>query len=92
MLDLMRQKRTSCIYIMKRTQLYLDDAQHEQAGRLAMETGVTLSDVVRAALAEYLERRRRHRMEFLGALDRASGIWRQRHDLPSEFPGSRKPT
>lgn len=67
---------------MKRTQLYLTDDQHAQASRLARETAKTLSDVVREALDEYLERRRRQRMEFLGALDRASGIWRQRGDLP----------
>ena len=74
---------------MKRTQLYLTDDQHALASRLALETGKTLSDVAREALDEYLERRRRQRMEFLGALDRAAGIWRQRADLPATYAASR---
>jgi hypothetical protein len=67
---------------MRRTQLYLDDQQHQQATRLAAESGLTLSDIVRVALDEYLQRRRRQRKEFLDALQSASGVWRNRNDLP----------
>lgn len=67
---------------MRRTQLYLDDAQHEQATRLAAESSQTLSDVVRTALDEFLVRRRRQRKDFLDALGQASGVWRNREDIP----------
>lgn len=67
---------------MRRTQLYLDDAQHQMATRLAAESGQTLSDVVRVALDEYLQRRRRQRKDFLDALAAAAGIWRNRDDVP----------
>lgn len=80
---------------MRRTQLYLDEIQHEQASRIAAESSQTLSDVVRAALDEYLQRRRRQRKDFLDALAQASGVWRNREDIPdlsahrqrSERPG-----
>lgn len=74
---------------MKRTQIYLTVPQHEQASRLALEVGQSLSDVVREALDEYLARRKRQRMEFLGALDRASGVWRQRADLEASAQAER---
>lgn len=67
---------------MRRTQLYLDDAQHQMATRLAAESGQTLSDVVRVALDEYLQRRRRQRKDFLDALAAVSGLWRNREDVP----------
>ena len=67
---------------MRRTQLYLDPQQHDQATRLAAETGQTLSDIVRISLDEYLLRRRRQRKEFIDALQQASGVWRNREDLP----------
>jgi len=52
------------------------------ASRIAAESGQTLSDVVRMALDEYLQRRRRQRKDFLDALENASGIWRGREDIP----------
>ena len=67
---------------MRRTQLYLDDEQHRQASRVAAETGQTLSDIVRAALDEFLQHRRRQRKDFLDALTHATGIWRNRADVP----------
>ena len=76
---------------MRRTQLYLDDDQHAQASRVAAESGQTLSDVVRAALDEYLLRRRRQRKDFLDALGQAAGIWRNREDLP-DFARARQET
>ena len=72
---------------MKRTQLYLPPELHEQAARLAAELGSTLSDVVRVALDDFLQRRRKQRRDFLTALDRVSGIWRHRTDLADEQGG-----
>lgn len=74
---------------MKRTQLYLKDRQHEEATRIAAEAGLTLSDIVRLALDEHLDRRRRQRKEFVTALQGASGVWRHRADIP-ELSTTRK--
>lgn len=71
---------------MKRTQLYLEDRQHEEATRVAAEAGLTLSDIVRTALDEHLDRRRKQRKEFVTALQNASGIWKQRTDIPPLAP------
>lgn len=42
-------------YIMKRTQIYLDDEQDDQLARRAAAEGVTKSTLVRRAIDEYLE-------------------------------------
>ena len=41
-------------YIMKRTQIYLADAQAEELGRRARGRGVTASRMIREAIDEYL--------------------------------------
>ena len=41
-------------YIMKRTQIYLDERQDEQLAHRARSTGTTKSTVIREAIAEYL--------------------------------------
>jgi predicted transcriptional regulator len=42
-------------YIMKRTQIYLDDDQHAKLGRWASRSGVTKSALIREAINTYLE-------------------------------------
>lgn len=43
------------MYIMKRTQIYLDDAQAEQLARRAAAEGVTKSTLIRRAVDDYLD-------------------------------------
>ena len=74
---------------MIRTQLYLSAEQHEQASRVAAESALSLSDIVRQALDEYLSRRRRQRKEYLDALAQVQGVWRDREDIP-ELPDLRR--
>lgn len=42
-------------YIVRRTQIYLDDRQDEQLGRRAAAEGVTKSALIRRALDAYLD-------------------------------------
>ena len=42
-------------YIMKRTQIYLDEAQDARLGRLAVETGVRKSALIRKAIDAFLQ-------------------------------------
>lgn len=42
------------IYIMRRTQIYLDEAQHERLGKRARASGTTKSDLIREAVDAYL--------------------------------------
>lgn len=44
-------------YIMRRTQIYLDDQQHSSLAALANERGVTASAVIREAIDQYIARR-----------------------------------
>jgi hypothetical protein len=43
------------VYIVKRTQIYLDESQDEQLGRRARAAGTTKSDLIREAVDAYLE-------------------------------------
>ena len=42
-------------YIVKRTQIYIDDSQDERLARRAAAEGVTKSAVIRRAVDEYLD-------------------------------------
>ena len=42
-------------YIVKRTQIYLDDAQDERLARRAAAEGVTKSTLIRRAVDDYLD-------------------------------------
>lgn len=42
------------VYIMRRTQIYLDESQHERLGKRARATGTTTSDLIREAVDAYL--------------------------------------
>lgn len=43
------------LYIMKRTQIYLDDAQDRKLSKRADATGVTKSSLIRRAIDAFLE-------------------------------------
>lgn len=42
------------LYIVRRTQIYLDESQHERLGKRAAAAGTTKSDLIREALDAYL--------------------------------------
>lgn len=42
------------MYIMRRTQIYLEESQHERLGRRARAAGTTTSDLIREAVDAYL--------------------------------------
>lgn len=44
-----------CSYIVKRTQIYVDEAQDHRLARRAAETGTTKSDLIRHAIDAYLD-------------------------------------
>jgi predicted DNA-binding protein len=65
---------------MRRTQIYLTDAEREAIGAIAGETGRTQSDLIREAVDGMIdEYRGGNRLELLR---RGRGLWRSRKDLP----------
>lgn len=69
-------------YIMRRTQIYLDHTQVARLRSAARATHRTVSEVIREAIDEKLERPDPAE-EFDGALRRVMGIWADRNDLGS---------
>jgi hypothetical protein len=66
------------LYIMRRTQLYLEDSLWRKLHILARQNGVSLSELVRQAVRErYLEGAENRR----GALCGAIGLWKDRADM-----------
>lgn len=51
--------RDVCLYIVRRTQIYLDEDQGTRLGDRATAEGVTRSTVIRRAVDEYLARQER---------------------------------
>lgn len=43
------------IYIVRRTQIYLDETQHERLAKRARAAGTTRSDLIREAVDAYLD-------------------------------------
>lgn len=43
------------IYIVRRTQIYLEEGQHQRLGKRARAAGTTRSDLIREAVDAYLE-------------------------------------
>ena len=65
------------MYIMKRTQIYLDEAQAEQLSRRARARGTTASKMIREAIGEYLaapDDSDAHLARFRAALDASFGV------------------
>lgn len=46
------------VYIVRRTQIYLEDAQHERLSRRARAAGTSTSDLIREAVDAYLAGRK----------------------------------
>jgi len=67
------------LYIMKRTQLYLDEDLWQALHTRAAIEKTTVSDLVRTAARErYLEDSEKRRKALMGIV----GIWKDRTDLP----------
>jgi hypothetical protein len=67
------------LYIMRRTQLYLDDDLWATLHARAKVEKTTISDLVRRAARErYLESTEERRAALMGIV----GLWRDRTDLP----------
>jgi metal-responsive CopG/Arc/MetJ family transcriptional regulator len=67
------------IYIMKRTQLYLDDDLWNALHAKAQHGGTSISELVRIAARErYMVNHEERRAAMLGIV----GLWKDRTDLP----------
>jgi hypothetical protein len=65
---------------MIRTQIYLTKRERDRLRRLAVRTGKSQSEIIRAAVDHWLEcGAEQNRAKIL---DSAAGIWRGRSDLP----------
>jgi len=65
---------------MVRTQIYLTKEEKEALEELAGATGQSQSELIRAAIDAFLARYLEHVR--LDRLQQASGLWRDRDDLP----------
>jgi len=70
------------LYTMRRTQVYLDDRQATKLKSVARATQRTVSEIIREAIDEKLERPDEGKA-FDSALAQAAGIWADRDDLGS---------
>ncbi|MBI4729453.1 MAG: ribbon-helix-helix protein, CopG family [Acidobacteria bacterium] len=65
---------------MRRTQIYLDESQHERLGRRARAAGTTTSDLIREAVNAYLggeEDEQARLLAFRAAIRAAAGTARR---------------
>lgn len=64
---------------MIRTQIYLDEEQKRTLERLSTQEEVSMAELIRRALDEFLERVKQD--NFLNALERSFALWQDRTDL-----------
>lgn len=75
-----RRRHARCIiYIVRRTQLYLDDEAWSLLHALARHSGSTVSELVRQAVREKYYDKGKGRKE---AFEAVVGLWKDRTDLP----------
>ncbi len=65
---------------MVRTQIYLTKREHDGIRRMSVRTGMTQSEIIRAAVDHWLKYNGTKGREQV--LDSVAGIWRHRTDLP----------
>lgn len=75
----MQLSKRCILYIMKRTQLYLEDEMWKVLEIQSRQTGATVSALVRQAIRDKFLSGKAARREAMQAL---VGIWRDRTDLP----------
>lgn len=64
---------------MQRTQIYIDEQDHQKLSRLAADAGKSMSEIIRVAIKDFLIRKNFNSR--LNALQQARGIWHDRMDL-----------
>ena len=69
------------LYIVKRTQLYLDDSIFRLLLELSRVQKTTISELVRQAIDQVYARGRRKK-DAIKALEATFGMWSDRSDLP----------
>lgn len=65
---------------MIRTQVYLTKTEREELAALADATGKKQSELIREAVDRLIAQSAAKRSQAI--LDRAAGMWKDRHDLP----------
>jgi len=65
---------------MVRTQIYLTRREHESLRRVAKRTGRAQSEIIRAAVDDWLEQK--SGVGRAQVLEAVAGLWRERGDLP----------
>ncbi|MBI4729570.1 MAG: ribbon-helix-helix protein, CopG family [Acidobacteria bacterium] len=73
------------IYIVERTQIYLNAEEARALERLAHRTGRTKSQLVREAIDQTYLGSRHDREQVLAALQRAAGAWKRRRETGAEY-------
>lgn len=73
------------IYIMERTQIYLNAEEARALERLARRTGRTKSQLIREAIDQTYLGSHHDREQVLAALRRSAGSWRRRKETGEEY-------
>ena len=73
------------IYIVERTQIYLNAEEARALERLARRTGRTKSQLIREAIDQTYLQSRRDREQVLAVLRRAAGSWKRRKETGAEY-------
>lgn len=73
------------IYIMERTQIYLNAEEARALERLARRTGRTKSQLIREAIDRTYLGSHHDREHVIAALRRAAGSWRRRKETGAEY-------
>jgi hypothetical protein len=68
-----------------RTQIYLDEKQKKALDRLSAERGLSLAELVRAAVDQMLAEERERKQNFELVLNQTFGMWRDRGEITADF-------
>lgn len=66
---------------MKRTQVYLQESQKEELGKLAAQKGKALAELIREAIDMYIVE---NKLKTEDHIIETSGLWKDRDDIDSE--------
>lgn len=68
---------------MFRTQVYLTSSEREGLDQIALELGRHKSELIREAIDQFINNRRRLKRKKLSSLEAAAGLWENRDDIPN---------
>ena len=74
---------------MIRSQVYLTQAERQKLHFLARETGKSQSELIRAAIDQFILQQQEIKLNKLAAIVSVKGLWAERDDLP-DFKKLRK--